>query len=667
MMNKRHLRKYLSPTWKPNLQNGLLHTDKIEYIIHTTVRNIDHTRVLILYVYSTKRLLKGSITPDYTVFESRHAHLSYEQIENKKPRWRVCNFRDLLSGYYRNLSALSAFYARSDEFRTIRFCDSTQDNGFRSLLKLQDRIFEIDCAKRRKAKAKKRRERMKGIKSIPFSVLEWIQNETLPAHGFYSYVRHRKEQNVYCTHCKATSKMSGVRHAKQGICPNCGRTMTFHAIGRTGSVCDNFTAQYIDKAGDELVIRILKGCISYSQYDYTPTFRYWENARIFIGTDNGKMTKDPYYYSYSDHNYPWRNGYRPVINHWVYHFEADLCGHLHTKNLSKVLKDTPWQYSQVEKFYLCDSKPFELLPYLEAYLLHPMIEYLVKSRLYHLTADFVYHSHGGRDSCINTRGKNMREVLKVSPSYLPLLQECDISMSALSLMHKLIAGGYSCNSEFISWCQSNKLYDVTRLMIVLKYISMHKLMRYLTEQYDSLKNLVVPFNVHPYKELENILVMYADYLEFCDKLKYDMTNSFILFPAHLKEAHDNTSKLFDEQKARIWDESIMEAYPALMEQYQFSKSGLLICVPKSSDEIVAEGQTLHHCVNGYVEKVAKHKTTILFLRQKAKPNEPYYTIEVNNNKVQQIRGDHNCATTKKIDKFMSAWKKAKLLPALKAA
>ncbi len=669
MFNKRHLRKFLSHDWKPNPQNGLLHTEKIEYVIRSTVQNIDHTRVLILYVYSVKLLKQGDFCPEYTVFQSKKDYITYEQVEDKKPHWRVCPFRSLLPEYYRSLRNLSAFYTKTDELRTIRFCDKMSENGYEALSGLQNRIFYQKCEVRRKARAKKRRDRMKGIGNIPKSVETWVRSDIVPTHGFYTYAKHRKEQLVYCTHCKTETMMSGVRHAKQGVCPNCGRTMTFHALGRTARVSDRFTVQFVEKAGEDYLLRVLKGDISYSPDYRSPKFCLWENARIFFREKEGGMETEPYYYSYSYPDYPWRNGFRPVIFHWSYYFDADLCGHLYTRNLDKVFAGSPWQYSQAERFYSADREPLELIPYLKAYRKYPVIEYLVRARLYHLTADFVYHSGGGYGTsrCINTDGKNMREVLRVSPAYLPIMQMCDIHMATLSLMQKLIANGLSVTGELLSWCQENKLHDSEKITRILRHTTAHKMMRYLTEQHEAVKNTVVPIGVRPYSEMSNVLVSYADYIDFCEQLNYDMTNSFVLFPAHLKEAHDNTSKLFNEQKARIWNACITEAYPALTEQYRFEKADLLICAPRSSDEIVHEGQVLHHCVNGYVERVAKHQTTILFLRKKEEPDKPYYTIEVKQNMVYQIRGDHNCGTTEKIDRFMDAWKTAKLLPPEQAA
>lgn len=66
-----------------------------------------------------------------------------------------------------------------------------------------------------------------------------------------------------------------------------------------------------------------------------------------------------------------------------------------------------------------------------------------------------------------------------------------------------------------------------------------------------------------------------------------------------------------------------------------------IRLPKNCEEIVEEGESLHHCVGGYAERHAKGVTTILFLRDKENPDESLATIEVTDGNVRQIHLKYN--------------------------
>ena len=94
-----------------------------------------------------------------------------------------------------------------------------------------------------------------------------------------------------------------------------------------------------------------------------------------------------------------------------------------------------------------------------------------------------------------------------------------------------------------------------------------------------------------------------------------------------------------------------------MGQLDFEANGMKIVYPASSDEIVAEGNALRHCVASYVDKVAAHKTMILFLRRCEDVDKPFFTVEVQHRKVVQVRGNCNAAPTPEVRKFMDVWER----------
>ena len=676
-MNKRFCRKYLDPEWKPNLNSGVLYLSQITYVVHTDVKNIAGHRTLLLYFYATEKIKAGVIKPSLIVFQTLYEYFTYDQLDETKTRWRVSCIDNIYvdsSHYYcPSIDKKSCFYSRKDELRVMQFCKNHAKTGFEAIYHLQTYLFTAKCRQRKEAKELKIKNRMKPIRPYPKDIEKWAIKEVFPAHAFYTYKKHKKQQLCYCTNCKTENLISGVRHAHSGVCPNCGRMITFHAMGRHPRVYDQITTQYIDKVGNEYLLRIIKGSVSYTNNYTKPEYRFWENARCFISAKNQRLYTEPYYHSYSFNSYPWRAGARPHMNKWQYHFESDVCGNLYTKNLDKLFQSSPWQYCPIKDFYEFDREPLEVLPFMRTYLQSPMLEYLVKLRLYRLAADFVYQRSEGFSSynnCLNTSGKSLRDVLKVSPTYLPLMQAINISMKTCSLLQKIIAKGIVVNEDLLRWCQKHDIYDADDLAICLRHMSAYKMIQYLQQQHDELKAIVVPFAYQPYGTMNSVFTLYKDYIYLCEMMKYDLSNTIVLYPNHLKEVHDNTAKLFDEDKVRIYNQCIADSYSELTKQYQFKKHGMLIKVPQTSDDIVAEGQALHHCVNSYVERVAKKQCSILFLREKEQPDKPFYTIEIRKEEVVQVRGFDNCDPSPKVRRFIEEWQKKKVHSAaamLKAA
>ena len=101
----------------------------------------------------------------------------------------------------------------------------------------------------------------------------------------------------------------------------------------------------------------------------------------------------------------------------------------------------------------------------------------------------------------------------------------------------------------------------------------------------------------------------------------------------------------------------------MQNKLNYTRSGMVILCPQRPEDIVAEGQALHHCVGAYVSRAAEKKTLILFLRRQAEPETPFYTIEVKGACVVQVRGMKNAEPTPEVQNFMNRWERDVLLPA----
>jgi hypothetical protein len=141
------------------------------------------------------------------------------------------------------------------------------------------------------------------------------------------------------------------------------------------------------------------------------------------------------------------------------------------------------------------------------------------------------------------------------------------------------------------------------------------------------------------------------------RLEYDFSHDFVLFPKNLPEAHDQASKLYENRKTDIFSKMIHASYAATLEQYRFTNNGFTLIPPRSAAEIVKEGHTLHHCVHAYVERVANGECVILFLRRTENIKAPFFTVELRDGRVTQVRGQQNSAPTPEVQKFLELWKR----------
>ena len=215
--------------------------------------------------------------------------------------------------------------------------------------------------------------------------------------------------------------------------------------------------------------------------------------------------------------------------------------------------------------------------------------------------------------------------------------------------------------ELHRWQMDRDITDITHnILQLLPYMTAHKFMRYMDRQYDFLQHRLTPYKTQRYRTLAALLTEYCDYIRMCEKVKYDMKNDFVLFPKDIQKAHDRVSRQIKLKADAKLRRDFKIAYQRITNQLDFEQNGMRILYPASPDDIIAEGQALHHCVGGYVDRVAREECIILFLRQTSQLEKPFYTIEVRNQEVVQVRGDHNTEATNDVTVFMKQWEAAVL-------
>ena len=89
---------------------------------------------------------------------------------------------------------------------------------------------------------------------------------------------------------------------------------------------------------------------------------------------------------------------------------------------------------------------------------------------------------------------------------------------------------------------------------------------------------------------------------------------------------------------------IKKNYRKLRKRFFYEDDTFLIRPARSAEEIVTEGQVLHHCVGGdnYLDKHNRGYSYILMLRFKEMPEIPYITVEIDDtDRIVQWYGKHD--------------------------
>jgi len=649
MLDKRLCRKFADPGLTIPPCHGLLYAEQVKYIVRTAVKIIGCHRILVLYVYDREQAARGNCRPRWTMFQQgTEDYITLARSSDGPSKWRTACF-DHLNGDY-DFMGKCAFYSQQDDARVSRYLGGA-GGGFSSLYIMQSKIQALRLEKRQFQRNRKILERMKPVHALPRGLKSWVRRSVMPAYFFYDYSRAKTITGV-CTSCGKEAALPGVRHNGKAVCPHCKRELIMKSRGRRGQIHNQDTCQVVQKIGpDELIVRIIK--VHYDYLQDAPEEIYLENARIFIRLDEaGKVRCDSYYYGYGHYELtPWKHGSRPVFYPYQYNYEADTCGHVYCANLPAALDGTPWKYCPVQLFYEHYREPMELAPFLTAHVEHPRFEHLLKVGFFGLAADLAYREHGS-GTLDETQGRTHR-ILQVAPEDVAFLRDLDVGLPTLRAFQKHSQENLNGRQKLFLWTREHKVArDIDN---ILGHVTVHKLIRYMDKQYSFLQFRKTQYGGIRYRDMQALVSEYRDYLDMCVKENYDMRNSFVLYPADLQKSHDKTAQRVKRKANAQMRRDFEAVYRRIANRLDFQRDGMKIVYPATPDDIIAEGHALHHCVGSYVDRVARKECMILFLRHCEDISTPFYTIEIQGQKVVQVRGMNNGDATAEVQAFIACW------------
>lgn len=150
---------------------------------------------------------------------------------------------------------------------------------------------------------------------------------------------------------------------------------------------------------------------------------------------------------------------------------------------------------------------------------------------------------------------------------------------------------------------------------------------------------------------------YKDYLNLLKDMEVAVDTKNIAMPKDLTVAHNHAVDLYNQMEKEIEERKFEKRKKALV-KLEREIDDYKIVAPLEPKELIQEGKKLSHCVggSGYVDRHRKGELTILFIRRKDRPNEPFYTMEYRSGRIVQIRGKRNASAPEEIKKVAEEWK-----------
>lgn len=667
-------------------------------IEHTvTARLVEDGKILLLNFYEVSKLKQGKTGAAFRTFVSEDDYIT-QDLSVSKVRWKTASFENM-KGFRLFSCEWNSERKDYDYEEKVRIW-SEEDlgiiNGFFSgylspkhrydpwtaIYRFQQKTMDAKLAVRHKKETDPIDARMAAVQEAPEGFFDWAFEEAM---GFSRYLIYeevlKNTAKCECTHCGKSGLVSRkdirMRNNEKGECPFCGSKVTFKARGRMPHrISDERYVAYIDRTEGGFIWR---GFQVYRSIYKAPEYsidkkrvdqRIYENYRAFYTFSNNTASCDAYEYT----------EYKQTGNIRWCHDEGKIncaLSILYPGNLPGAWEHTPMKYSSLE--LLSKNLPTTAMRYengIEAYQKYPFLEWMIKMGLYKIAQGVMERSWSGETGKLNCSGKTIYQILGLDKVNTRTLQEIDGCYDELRLLQvaqsiriqlkpeqlREYYEAFGCNTDFLR--QSNRK------------VSLHKLTKYITKESENYPigdaGGCWKYSYMRLKEREdprierkrNTASDWLEYLGWCREMKYDLDNMFIYMPKNFKKVHDRTAKeyqAFKDAQARKKQEELDRKIKKIlklvadMPSVRMQANGLMVVLPKNSEDLKAEGRTLHHCVGTYAEKVAKGETMILFIRRIEAPEEPFSTLEYRDGKVIQCRGRNNCPMSKEVKIFVKAF------------
>lgn len=476
--------------------------------------------------------------------------------------------------------------------------------------------------------------------------------------------REGKRQYAYCTHCKTDTSNTSLKHNTDAKCPNCGSTCTVKAsgIGRSRLIDEGYFVFYEKSTYDPEAI-VARGI--YAVRDYRGDYRkvethYLVKAYYLFRPGQTYMLKRWGYYSTWNGKNEISFGkiercksvyslFAPTLSNGWGGAKNIMIGYSRD-SIKKAVRRTPFRYSTWEKYDHEDMVKFFAL-----YAKYPCVEYLTK-----VGFDYLIQTKLQGDNtcgCINWRGKSLMSVLRLSKKDLKELNaaKTDVSPSFLRLLQISRHDGSNLSFDDIRKIDKAVGYYLSDFQKVLKHTTLRKAFAYIHKQLPIMNDR----DVRAFYAEWEVVRTWRDYLRDCMLLELDLMNERTVYPRNLYRAHQNTIKQAKYKADELLKRKVA-ARMAALQKYCFEANDLLIRPAASTEELIAEGKALEHCVGGYAQSYATGRTIIMLIRKREQPDKPFFTMEIYKNKITQVRGARNCDPDQALKRFVEDFEAARL-------
>lgn len=612
------------------------------------MRCIVENSVLKVALFKPGALRLGERKPAFELYVDREndSFLTYDTIGQRWLTSKLDRLEWVESGY-----SFSKKWMSAADSKLLAAYFTSDEGDYSTILSFQLDVREKELQLRHKRETDPWDKALQQIRPLPKDWERWVDKVGNPEQFIYYEYRRGGATTGYCSYCEKDVPIRHPRHNKPGRCPCCRHKITFKSLGKTGFLVTDYHYAYLLQGADcGFVIREFKIWRRQLRGEYKTPKSCWNEIRRSFFTAQGKPLTAYYWGVYKQAELRWIKGstcgcsYYNMQNGRVYGKTLpalDSCG-LNRTGLPE---------------YLHSHTVIDPEHYLAVLDKVPQLEQIAKASLPVMVNEClrnVYDYH----TLLGDATGSLTEMLGINTQELKRLRKCEAGLAFLKWLRFERETGRPIPDEVIAWYCRNKV-EPDDLKFIWGRMSAAQVCIYIQAQ--TRKSGM---------RVNEMITTWKDYLSMAAKFHYDLKDEIVYRTSDLRKRHDELVKKCESKSRAIRAGELMQKFPnaekvcrTLAKKYNYSDGRYLVVAPKGLEDILTEGDMLHHCIassDRYLERMERHESYILFLRKASEPKQPYYTMEVEpNGTVRQIRTEYDRQNSDITDArvFLKGWQK----------
>ena len=612
--------------------------------------------ILKVAFFLPENMRMGAKLPAYELFINRPTgeFLTYDR---KLDRWLTAKV-DMIP-WPKSFFYSDKMWINTEGFRSIQKYLGVSHGGFKGILEYQRQVRAAELKQRHKRETDPWDMDMAQTPELPKDWDRWISKVGIQKNYiFYRYDRKGATKG-YCTYCEKEVPIRYPKHNKTGTCSRCRHKITFKSEGKAAGVISTGRVymHLLQRCEDGMMVREFMGARIYRKSDNyrIAECRSAEIRRVIFDSEgHGLRAYDWGDYKHSEFRWIKTSLCSAEVHTYYSYYYHTYEGRVYGRTLPDLAKKELRKTGLAE--LVAKEKKIDPEHYLTVLKSVPELERLAKAGLTTLVRECMERSYAMEDCFTNRSHSDLKKLLGIDSQELARLRKCNGGIRFLKWLQYEKTTGKLLPDQVISWfCREN--ISSKDLKFISSRMNMVQIYNYVRRQ----------MSENGMKSRE-VLTTWSDYLAMAERFHMDTQDPIVYRVRRLRKRHDELVKMSHGKALTLRAGEILRKYPhveqiykSIRDIYEYSDKDYTVVCPRSIEDVLREGENLHHCVGNsdrYWERIERKESYIMFLRHSKEPERAYYTLEIEPDgtvRQQRTMYDRQEADIEDAKKFLRKW------------